>query len=216
MNITAIFGVIVSVIATYYGYRQYKLAEKPPETAEQRPAAGVTPTGVPSPVSEPTLSPSPSPAPFASPVSTPASTPILSPQARLKTAPDEQSSPIPALPGPRQEPSPGSTPNKSFVGGVPQSPCAKANYSDELSFGEPYSDTDVGFYVEYISISGMTGVNVRMNSMAALKLPGEEKVRNVDVYAGFKQSVRTGGCLYTFKVEEVTKTALKFSFNGSR
>jgi hypothetical protein len=219
MNIIVIFGVVATAIAAYYTYRQAKLAEKPSGTKEQQ-ALETAPAGVPSPMSTPTPSAvllmSPSPAPSASPVSTSVPTPIPSPRARLKPEPDEKSSLTPPSLEPRQEPSAKSTPTKSFVWGVPQSPCAKANYSDDLSLGEPYSDTDVGFYVEYISISGMTGVNIRMNSMAALKMPGEEKVRNVDIYAGFKQSARTSGCLYTFKVKEVTKTALKFSFNGSR
>lgn len=221
MNIIVILGVIATAIGAYYGYRQYKLAEKPGETAEQRPTPGAVPTATFTPVSEATPTPSFTPSP--SPIITSGPAPAPTPHSRPKTEPEQKPSaaqtpaPIPlSSESPRERvPAPAPT-EQSFVRRMPQNPCIKYNHGDDLSLGVPYRDTDVGFYVEYIAASAVTGANLRIRPTVLLKMPGEEKTREVNIYPGFKQSARTGGCLYTFSVKEVSDTTLTFSFNGSR
>jgi|GEM_PF-5180199 len=87
------------------------------------------------------------------------------------------------------------------------SECAKHDRNDSLALGEPYEDSDIGFVVRNIGKSGD-------DPMLQLKMPTEEKERQIPFHKPYKQSVRKDGCLYSFSAEKAPDYSIKFTFKG--
>jgi hypothetical protein len=88
------------------------------------------------------------------------------------------------------------------------SECAKHNHDDTLDAGQPYEDSDIGFIVRNIGRWGDEPI-------LQLKMPNEEDEHQVPFYKPYRQSVRKGGCLYTFSAEKAPGYSIKFTLSGA-
>ena len=130
----------------------------------------------------PAVSPTPSPTvPPAERQPTPKASPKPQQQEPSPTAPPQPSA---RLEGRESQPTsaPALSNTSSFVRAM-ISECAKHDRNDSLALGEPYEDSNIGFVVRNIGKSGD-------DPMLQLKMPTEEKERQIPFHKPYNQSVR--------------------------